>query len=341
MSRWYYVWIILSLLPLSVATSDAGEPVSAKSPSFVTAPPIDPALIRQGGDTIADAFEIGLPYAGSGTTAGYSDDYDEVCPYSGSTSPDVVYTFVHPQDEIFSFDLFGSSYDTKIYLYDIDQNLVACNDDFHPDYTSCLEMVPIEGGMTYYLVIDGYGGSSGDYTLSVLDSWSCVLPIPAGAIPEGEPPLVTGYVDTYNSGCDSSVPGVTPFQELPDGLLHGLAGAWLNDSGTYDYDIDWYTVTLGASGVVEIEMTPEVMLEMSHWAPTDCSVAEAMQYDGSCHCYAVTMTIVGEPGEVVWIRLVSMSGGDTGNEFDYLLSATYMPVAVEARSLSTVKGLFR
>ena len=39
--------------------------------------------------TVIDA----LPYVMMGTTVGYTDDYDEECPYTGSTSPDVVYSF--------------------------------------------------------------------------------------------------------------------------------------------------------------------------------------------------------------------------------------------------------
>ncbi len=46
---------------------------------------------RQGGDTIADATPIdGVPFSDSGTTAGYNNDYDEECPYGGSTAPDAV-----------------------------------------------------------------------------------------------------------------------------------------------------------------------------------------------------------------------------------------------------------
>ena len=50
-----------------------------------------PSPIRQGGEDIASAFYVSsLPFNDTGTTTGYNDDYDEVCPYSGSTSPDVV-----------------------------------------------------------------------------------------------------------------------------------------------------------------------------------------------------------------------------------------------------------
>ena len=50
-----------------------------------------PDRSRQGGDTVGDAMVIDeLPYYNTGTTEGYTDDYDEECPYSGSTSPDVV-----------------------------------------------------------------------------------------------------------------------------------------------------------------------------------------------------------------------------------------------------------
>ena len=47
------------------------------------------------GDTFANAFNLpGIPCTVTGTTVGYNNDYDEVCPYSGSTSPDVVYDYI-------------------------------------------------------------------------------------------------------------------------------------------------------------------------------------------------------------------------------------------------------
>jgi hypothetical protein len=75
----------------------------------------------------------------SGTTVGYTDDYDEVCPFHNSTSPDVVYLLEPEQDMVIDIDMFGSTYDTKIYVYDDAMNLVACNDDFYPDYVSKIE----------------------------------------------------------------------------------------------------------------------------------------------------------------------------------------------------------
>lgn len=99
----------------------------------------------------------------SGTTAGYANDYDEVCPYSGSTSPDVVYTFTPSVATAVTVDMYGSAYDTKIYIYDESLSLIACNDDFYPDYTSRLDNVAVQAGVQYYLVIDGYGGYYGSY----------------------------------------------------------------------------------------------------------------------------------------------------------------------------------
>ena len=44
------------------------------------------------GDNIENPFIVSsLPFSAEGTTVGFEDDYDEVCPYSNSTSPDVVY----------------------------------------------------------------------------------------------------------------------------------------------------------------------------------------------------------------------------------------------------------
>ena len=126
---------------------------------------------RGDGDTIATAIVIpALPYNDTGTTAGYVNDYDEICPYSGSTAPDVVYKYVATSSQSVDIDLCGSGYDTKLYVYDAGLNLIACNDDFYfgapcGAYVSKLENVPFVAGTTYYIIIDGYGAASGAYVL--------------------------------------------------------------------------------------------------------------------------------------------------------------------------------
>jgi hypothetical protein len=62
-------------------------------------------------------------------------------------------------------DLFGSAYDTKVYIYDEDTALVACNDDFYSDWTSKLENVAVESGVQYFVIVDGYGGDAGEYQI--------------------------------------------------------------------------------------------------------------------------------------------------------------------------------
>ncbi|MFQ6611216.1 MAG: PPC domain-containing protein, partial [Fidelibacterota bacterium] len=125
---------------------------------------------RQGGDTFADASVIGaLPFSDAGTTCGYVDDYDAVCPYTGSTSPDVVYEFT-TAGGTYDISLCGASdYDTKLYVLDASLTEYACNDDSCPGYVSELIDVTLAAG-TYYIIVDGYGGDCGNYTIDVIDT---------------------------------------------------------------------------------------------------------------------------------------------------------------------------
>ena len=135
---------------------------------------------RVQGDSIGNPFVIdALPFYATGTTVGFTDDYDEVCPYTGSTSPDVVYQLTIGDLEYpLVVDICESYYDSKVYMYSASDttNPIACNDDFctasHGQaWTSYLEISPdsIAAG-TYYIVIDGYGGGSGDYVMSVYEA---------------------------------------------------------------------------------------------------------------------------------------------------------------------------
>ena len=96
------------------------------------------------GDKIENPFVVtGLPFYAEGTTEGFEDDYDAVCPYTGSTSADVVYMMTSA-GATYDFTLCtNTAYDSKIYILDIDGNVVegdfigidgdnyglACNDD--------------------------------------------------------------------------------------------------------------------------------------------------------------------------------------------------------------------
>ena len=80
-----------------------------------------------------------IPTIITGTTNGYTDDYNEACPWDESGAPDVVY---HSRHQNINIDVImcsnGNEYDTKVYVYENNvgnlANTVngtsACNDDF-------------------------------------------------------------------------------------------------------------------------------------------------------------------------------------------------------------------
>ncbi|MBL7034063.1 MAG: T9SS type A sorting domain-containing protein [Candidatus Delongbacteria bacterium] len=169
---------------------------------------------RVGGEDIATAVSIpGLPYSDTGNTCGFVDDYDEVCPYTGSTSPDVVYAYTPAGNETVTISLCtGSTYDTKLFVY---ENLgtpgspFACNDDACPGYVSELAGLSLTAGNTYYIVVDGYGGDCGDYTIDFTTppppppGDACVVPFVFPALPATEYGTTTDNSNTYgNSSAD-------------------------------------------------------------------------------------------------------------------------------------------
>ena len=351
--------LLLLILPATADDDLLSRQALAKPDRVVVPPPADPEVLRQGGDTIADAVTITLPYAGAGTTAGYNDDYDEVCPFDTPGSPDVVYSTVPMQTNLYAIDLFGSAYDTKVYVYDVDLNLVGCNDDHYPDYTSFLEL-ELVGGESYYIVIDGYGGDAGEYAITVSPFDPCELSIPADAVFEGEPPLTYNYHDCFNNGCshDCDVdPDSTIWQPLPgDGLgeliFHGVSGFYTSDAGN-SRDTDWFTATFGPTGSIEVVADAEVALYVFELGPTDCNSVGVVQDLPVGPCSSGTMTVVGEPGAEVWLWTGPQAfyppvwldpDGDGVAEFAYVLWISGLesgPVATETRSWTGVKSLYQ
>ena len=126
-----------------------------------------------GGETIETATVIpALPFADGGNTCGNQNDYDVACPYSDSVSPDVVYAYTPDVDMIVDIDLCESTYDTKLYVFaGGPDDVVACNDDCwcceHGEWISRIWPLSLPSGTTYFIVVDGWGSSCGDYVLHV------------------------------------------------------------------------------------------------------------------------------------------------------------------------------
>ncbi len=169
---------------------------------------------RDGGDTCASATLIDeLPFEDTGTTIGKANNYSPgaVADCSASTAPDAVYKFTPVSDVLIDVSLCtGTSYDTQVYIYqDTCANPPADCDD---DYTGCgtdrqskLVGVPLLSGHTYYIVVDGYGTSSGIYHIIVTPSDYLPPACPADSLHSQTPNLnpAPGQTLAYTSDVDA------------------------------------------------------------------------------------------------------------------------------------------
>lgn len=328
------------------------------------------ADIREGGETIADAFVIDtLPFTDTGVTCDNENDYDEGCPYTGSTSPDVVYTWTATFNGFLSVDLCGSQYDTKLYMYDAALNLVGCQDDSYCDiecgfWVSALSGVAVISGETYFIVVDGYGGDCGEYIIVVKENETdppCLLNCPQDGILEGEPEIVDGYVDNYNGGCRSSPP-IFQALEAPanqtSATFCGVAGYF--DQGLADRsDEDWINVVATGSQLTWT-VDAEQLTYCFVWSIPDCLEAVVTQSMTAGPCTPNTMYIPTTPGQVVTLGVHPDCSGCSkhpdsscpsplprpfffGYEYNYVFTIEGIAsiVAVENHTWGRIKSLYR
>jgi len=339
---------LIALLILIIATASLGYDLGSQAPAKPAAashqaPPPDPDVIRQGGDTLADAILLAIPAVDIvGSTAGYANDYDEACPYTDAAAPDVVYKLAPLVDTAVDIDMLGSAYDTKIYVYREDFTVVACNDDFYPDYVSKLENVLLEGDVKYFLVIDGYGSESGEYVLNIVGYAPYILDCPPGAQLEGEPPLVDGYIDLHNGGCNTE--GVEPFGVITQSIFCGVSGWYLSPDGSQFRDTDWFEIWVPSwMDYVEISGEAEVESFMFELGPMDCDNVGVIQQATFGPGLVGELIIPAEPGSTIWFWVGPTTFDGTG-EYNYVLqtSVGWNPaVRTETQTWSAVKELFR
>jgi len=362
MSRLLIIVLTLCLATFVFANDEAPyRDMPVKTNGHVLQNPGTPGL-RQGGDDIASATVITtMPFSDAGTTNGYIDDYDEACPYTGSTSPDVVYSYSPAGYEEVTVDLCYSSYDTKVYVYAdgwTPGTPVACNDDYWFDdpcytYSSLVEVV-MEPGHTYYIVVDGYGGDYGDY---VIDFTSvpyepCIeITCHPDAQPEGEPPLVADYEDNYNGGCNASpeIFQAANWIDLDSGCMHmaGVSG-WYPYLGSDYRDTDWFEIIADGDQVtVKIETDNDMTLTrcmMTTANPACTGYDYSFQTSEIEGCEEWEWTVATTAGAHYWVFVAPAEWISGPLEFNYCLEIcgiTYDVVPTEAASWGTVKSMYR
>lgn len=303
---------------------------------------------RDVGDNIMTPFVITeLPFADTGNTCAYLDDYDVACPYPESTSPDVVYEYDALSDVVVTVSLCESSYDTKIYIYEnVEGDLVCCNDDADcgvTGYQSYMENVFLYEGNTYYFVVDGYNGDCGEYALEIVPQPPCdVMPL-AGSIPEDEPPCGPGYVDAYNGGCNSEPPVFQPVMPSTEPIrIFGTSGTF----DDFSRDTDWYQIyvsvpnTITFSAVAEF---PVLIFFLDANLPLGCDDPGLVISSATGHpCETVSLTETVGPGLYwLWVGPSVFSCQPCGLEYLIEIDGYVGPSPVEDASWTTLKALYR
>ena len=295
---------------------------------------------RSGGDTIGDATRIpALPFADQGGTCGYGNDYDEVCPYPGSTAPDVVYVYESTAEEYVFCELCQASYDSKIYVWeDVEGQVVACSDDACGlgGYQSKIEYLLLASGHTYYFVVDGYAAQCGDYSLLIHHVYVDPLVCPDGAQQEGEPPCEDEYVDEYNGGCCCAGETVfTPILPDPQGtaVMCGKSCTYHVHGLSYR-DTDWFVLEAGE--LVRATCTAEfpVLFLLIY---TGCEDLQYIHAFGSAY-EPVTLEWTFEPGRqfYLWVGPSTFSGIP---ESDYVLEVSGLRREASSVGEGTEDGL--
>lgn len=309
---------LVALILVTTASSlSAGAIAPRPEKPASSAPTATSTPTRVGGETIADALPITiLPFTDTGTTCGHTDDYDVAC-YSDAAAPDVVYSFTPDITGFVDIDLCGSSYDTKVFVLDTSEEAIACSDDTYwvaghscGQWNAALEFLAVEEGQTYYIVVDGYATSCGNYELRVAFEEPCPIACPAEAIDEGEAPMEEVY-DQYNAGCYSNSEDPWPYilstSRRDSVVICGENGFYHIPAGT-GYDNDWWKVTIGDTGEVVATLTAQrttnlLQIDMSSG---QCATATAIQETFNEPCASTSMTMAGTPGTELyfWVHTI-------------------------------------
>ena len=299
---------------------------SADGNCLITSPVLTQAICPPDNDICATAttIECGEIMTGNTSQATSNGAPTGFCG-TGSGAPGVWYTF-EGTDEIITASLCGSSYDTKIQIYEGDCSALNCvigNDD------SCglnSEVVFIaDVGTTYYVYVYGFGSSTGDYELIL------------GCEPVPDPPV--------NDECSGAIVLIANDGEecvtFESGTIYGASASAEANScfGTDDDDV-WFSfeaVTTDAAVTLSNIVGSTTDLYHVLYEGDDCSNLTQLYCSDDENSVANGLTV----GATYFVRVYSYTSNPLQNvTFDICVFAVPPPV-ITSTNLYTADELVR
>lgn len=210
-------WVLLVLGLLVTGCEGADGPdvellpdacgITVLPPDAATSDPIMLCGTESLGPLVADQ-------AVTGTTSNRTSSRSPTCTYYASgMSADVAHKFVAPADGIYYFDTAGSMFNTVLTVLDNTTcEELACVHD--PSSLSARAMLSLTAGQEVAVIVDGFNGAQGSYTLVAAPQPVCAPQVVNGTLPISTTVTLTG-TSRWASGCGGSGPEATFQYTIP------------------------------------------------------------------------------------------------------------------------------
>jgi hypothetical protein len=255
------------------------------------------------GENCTNALTLTVPSTVNGNTCGFMDDLNAACPWAVTGGLDVVYVYSPPENQMVTFDLCGSSFDTKMYVFDgsCQGTPIGCNDDFggtcgSDGFKSRIECLNLQVNHNYYVVVDGYDGAAcGNYVLTTTICPPCQVPSVSGDVVEvTEPWPVNGTYSTTDpdGGCNND-PSPPLFMNITCGqAIYGHTFMYTDSATSSIYrDTDWYQFVVTAQEqvvwTVQGEIPVVALILQTATPPCPADVLTGLASAGICSTVVV------------------------------------------------------